>query len=258
MKSNQEKSKEYYSKLSSGKADKTTIAGRYSFDEGKEQYIVNDIILKLKLNEKVTFFDIGCGGGFVTESLIKYIVANNSSATLMDIDEIIDGIRENFITQTELDSPRLKLIKGYFPQDYKINELKFDRILLYSVLHYTDDPFMIVNEAVKLLNPNGELLLGDLPNISQKGRFLSSEKGKIFEAEYKKTTIENIPVYKDHCDFVSKMKSDPNYYSLIDDTFVYKIYQTYTQQGFDVFILPQPDQLPFSKTRHDILIRRHA
>ncbi len=257
MKSHIEKSKELYSKLAGNKTNKALIAGRYSFDEGKEQLIANDIISKLDLKKDITFFDIGCGGGIVTESLIKYLSELNAIITLMDISEVIDILNEDFISKSSLDVSHIQLMKGYFPSDYKIEHQRFDRILLYSVLHCTDNPFEVINEAVSLLNPYGKILLGDIPNINQKGRFLSSARGKIFEAEYKKTNVENIPVYKDHHDFADKMRADQNYYSLIDDELIYKIHRTYTQKGYDVFIIQQPEGLPFCKTRHDILICKH-
>jgi SAM-dependent methyltransferase len=175
----------------------------------------------------------------------------------MDVGEIIESINANVIPSIDLVESSFKLIKGYFPEDYLFDEQRFDRILLYSVLHYTDDPYMVIDKALTLLKPYGKLLLGDLPNINQKGRFLSSEKGKIFEAEYKKVPVNKLPVYKDHADFVNKMKADENYYSLLNDELIYKIQKSYTEQGYDVFILPQPNELPFSKTRHDILICKY-
>ena len=256
MTSNEEKNKELYVKMATGHANKTVIAGRYAFDEGKEQHIVDDMIAKLDFKKGSSFFDIGCGAGFVAESLIKKLSELDIVITLMDVAEIIDVLNNDFISKSPLRS-KVELVKGYFPGDFQLVGQKFDRISLYSVLHSTDNPFEIIEEAVKLLKPYGKILLGDLPNINRKGRFLSSEVGKIFEAGYKKTSIENIPVYNDHLDFVQKMNADPNYYSLIDDEFIYRIHETFTRQGLDVFILPQPDNLPFSKTRHDVLICKY-
>ena len=257
MKSSDEQSKEFYIKMATENANKTVIAGRYAFDEGKEQFIVEDIISKLDIKEKSSFFDIGCGAGYVAESLISYLHKLDVSLTMMDVAEVIDILDRDFIKGTKLSGLKVELLKGYFPGDYSLTGRKFDKILLYSVLHSVDDPLKIIEEAVKLLNPYGKLLLGDLPNISQKGRFLSSETGRIFDAEYKKISIKDLPVYKDHYDFVEKMNADPEYYSLIDDKFINNIYDVYTSKGYDVFILPQPHNLPFSKTRHDILISKY-
>ncbi|MEP6616489.1 MAG: methyltransferase domain-containing protein [Ginsengibacter sp.] len=256
MKSNAEKNKDLYISMAAGNANKTVIAGRYAFDEGKEQFIVDDIIAKLDFKQGSSFFDIGCGAGFVAESLIKTLYNLDIAITAMDVAEIIDVLNKGFITKASFPGLKMELLKGYYPGDYTSQE-KFDRILLYSVLHSTDNPFEIIEEAVRLLKPYGKILLGDLPNINRKGRFLASGEGRMFEANYRNTTVDKIPFYSDHHDFVQKMKDDQDYYSMIDDEFIDRIHKQYTNSGFDVFILPQPESLPFSKTRHDVLICKY-
>lgn len=255
MKSIQEKSREHFAKLALGKKDKTTISARYDFDAGKEKAIVDDIIYKLDLKPGQSFLDIGCGYGYVTETLLEYLTKHSLSITLMDIPEIIDVVEQDFIKGKY---NNIHLQKGLFPQDFDKDQSKgYDRVVLYSVLHYSDNPLAIINAAVKVLNPYGKLLLGDLPNINKKGRFLSSFEGKKFDAKYKNTTIDELPVYTDHFDFVSKMKSDPNYFSLIDDDFIKNVISTYLNKGYEVYILPQPETLCMCFTREDILICRY-
>ncbi len=255
MKTNQEKSREYFAKIALERNDKTTVAGRYAFDAGKEEAIVGDIIQKIDMQEKQSFLDIGCGFGFVVESLLKHATGQHSAVTLLDIPEVIDAVERELIAGKYRD---IRLLRGLFPKDFDKSQLKsFDRVLLYSVLHYSDDPLANVEAAVKLLNPYGKLLLGDLPNISKKGRFLSSSLGKRFEAKYRNTSIDQIPNYKDHLDYVSKMKSDPNYFSLIDDDFVRTVWKKYSKRGYEVYVLPQPANLPFCLTSEDILICRY-
>ena len=58
--------------------------------------------------------------------------------------------------------------------------VKYERILLYSVIHYTDQPKELIFSALAHLAPGGMLLIGDIPNISRKGRFLATEHGRIF------------------------------------------------------------------------------
>jgi SAM-dependent methyltransferase len=257
MKSNKDKLKHFYSNLARENANKTSIAGRYDFDGGKEQFIVDDVILKLDIREKSSFFDIGCGAGLVAKYLINYLHTLDVTLTMMDIEEIISVLEKDIIADTKLPDLKLQLLHGYFPEDYPLVGQKFDRILLYAVLYQVDNPMKIIQEAVELLKPYGKLLLGDLPNISRKGRFLSSEEGRIFDAAYKNMRLEDMPVYKNHHDFVEKTIADPKYYSLIDDQFINNVYQKYSNMGYDVFILPQPHNLPFSRTRHDVLICKY-
>jgi SAM-dependent methyltransferase len=255
MKSIQEKSREYFAKLVLDKKDKTTVAARYSFDSGKENTILKDIIYKLDFKTGQSFLDIGCGYGYLTEYILEYLTKQDLSITLMDIPEIIDAVEQDFIKEKH---KNIHLQKGLFPQDFE-KELSegYDRVLLYSVLHYSDDPLSLIEAAIKLLNPYGKLLLGDLPNISRKGRFLSSKKGREFEANYRQTTIDKLPLYENQFEFVSKMKADPNYYSLIDDNFIKNVITTYTNRGYDVYILPQPETLPMCYTREDMLICKY-
>ncbi|MEP6616490.1 MAG: class I SAM-dependent methyltransferase [Ginsengibacter sp.] len=247
-----EKNREIYRKLIRENANKTVIAGRYESDAGKEQFIVEDIIRKLDVKSGLTIFDIGCGAGLVAELLIKNFSGLNAQVSVMDTPELIDVLYSGFIKKDKY--LNVETYKGYFPLDFDFNGQKFDRILMYAMLFDIDDPFEMIEAATKLLTPNGKLLLGDLPNISQKGRFLSSVQGRIFDASYKNTIADDLPLYEDHHDFVCKMNEDPGYYSLIDDAFIEKVYRTYTKRGFDVFILPQPGTLPFNKSRHDVLI----
>ena len=254
--SHKKESKEdfFYSKIAQ-LGNKKIIAGRYEFDEHKEASILSDILLKIDVKPTQEILDIGCGASNLTHLLLQYFSNLDCQITINDINEIIEVLEKDFLVPSGLKN--VTKYKGFFPYDFKIENKLFDRILLYSVLHYSSTPEILVEEAVKLLNTNGILLLGDLPNISKKGKFLTSNKGKKFEANYKNVNIENLPHYNDHFDFVSQMKNDKNYYSLIDDSFIYEIYRKYTHLGYDVYILPQSDNLPFSYTRQDIIIRKY-
>lgn len=251
-----QKSREYYSNLALNKANRSAISGRYDIDKGKEPLIANDILTKLDLRKKQVLFDIGCGASPLTEILVKHLIDMEIQATFMDVDAVINVLTELPILKTGVGS-QFRVIKGYFPYDYREIGEVYDRILLYGVIQCTGNPFKIIREAVDILGPGGKLLVGDLPNISQKGRFLSSDSGAAFEAKYRNTSREHLPMYVDHHAYVHAMKNDPDYYSLIDDSFVRKVYDTFTNEGLDVFVMPQPEELPFGKTRHDILIRKY-
>ena len=253
-KTNKEKSKEIFTSYARNNTDKTTIAARNFQDMGVETEILDDIIYKIDLQTNQNFLDIGCGYGLLTEYLISKISDNNITATLIDLPEIITLIKKNI----EKDNKNLIFLEGYFPEVYNgVYEQMYDRILLYGVLHYSDDPYQMIDLIINLLKPYGRILLGDLPNISKKGRFLSSKNGILFESKYKNLSTEFLPKYKDHFDFENKMKSDNNYYSKIDDNFIFNIYKQYTDLGYDVYILPQNEKLPFCKTRVDLIISKY-
>jgi SAM-dependent methyltransferase len=129
-----------------------------------------------------------------------------------------------------------------------------DLILVYSVLHYTDEPEVFVDQAVSLLAEGGQLLLGDLPNVHKKGRFLTSSPGRQFEATYRGVNQADLPVYKDQFDYYDKCD---NQNKKINDDLIVRIINKYRGKGYDVYVLPQSKYLPFSYTREDLLICRH-
>lgn len=96
------------------------------------------------------------------------------------------------------------------------------------------------------------MLLGDLPNISKKSRFVNSESGR----EIAKNWAEQI---KDaggkHP--LEKMESDSQLITF-DDALVLDLIAFIRGKGFESFLLPQPLGLPFGGSREDILVVAHC
>jgi 2-polyprenyl-3-methyl-5-hydroxy-6-metoxy-1,4-benzoquinol methylase len=246
----------YYSELAQKTDNLTVASGRFLQDASKEKDIWEDIIFKLDLQPQDSILDIGCGFSNVSTNLARFACKNNSPLTLMDFPNVIDALTKHLeLTQV---TSKIKFIKGVFPEDFPKNTIKkeqFDKILTYSVVQCTNDPFNFIEKAIQFLKPNGKLLVGDLPNVNKKGRFLASKAGKAFDAAYKNKEIAEIPTYKSHREFVEKNGSTHNIE--INDMLIQKIIKKYRNKGYDVYILPQPIALPFSKTREDLVICRH-
>ena len=122
-----------------------------------------------------------------------------------------------------------------------------DVILCYSVLHYVlvDTAFFrFLDVSLSLLAPGGQMLIGDIPNISKRKRFFTSETGVRFHQEFMKTT--NLP----------KVTFNQIEHDQIDDTVVFALLQRARAQGFDAYVLPQNPKLPMANRREDILITR--
>ena len=174
---------------------------------------------------------------------------------LFDIPEVIDRLKSELRGNLNPISFSAGVFPAQIPEE--VQSQKYDLILLYSVIHYTEKSFEMIEAAVKLLAPGGKLLVGDIPNLSKKGRFLSSAFGRAFEASYKKTSLDQIPEYKDHKDFEEKNAKLSTAH--LNDEFILKTLSHFRNSGFNAYVLDQPSTLPFSYTREDILIGRpHA
>jgi len=228
----------------------TEIVGRLAKDSGKEGDIIKDIHRKMNFTSQKSLLDIGCGFGNLALHFIDYTKKNKIKLTLVDIDAVIERIESDHRFNTK----NVKMIKGTFPDSLfpEIKE-KYDYILVYSVLHYTDKPDIFIEKLVPLLRPGGIILIGDLPNINRMGRFQSTEYGRNFTAEYKGMLLSEIPLYKDHHEFYKSRKNELN--NLISDELIFNTINKYRDLGYDVWVVPQPDELPFCKSREDLLIK---
>ena len=122
-----------------------------------------------------------------------------------------------------------------------------DVVLIYSVLHYVyeDQPlFGFIDAALKLLAPGGEMLIGDIPNISKRKRFFDSDAGIDFHQAYTESRQVPTPQFN---------VLEPN---KIDDSVILSIIMHARAAGFDAYLLPQGCKLPMANRREDILIRR--
>lgn len=254
MESNQKRSNQLFVKFLTDSRDPVTTAGRYAFDKPRLKYIWKDILKKLDIKPHMSLFDIGCGYGKITANCIALAKEKSLKLSMMDIPEILKAVKEDYLRNKKV--ANIRFHSGFFPGDLPANfKQKFDRILIYSVLHYTDHPLSFIDSAVKLLKPEGKLLIGDIPNMNKKGRFLASVVGRRFDANYKKMPLSKMPKYKSHHDFLSQNKKNPA--RIVNDTLVLEIFKKYRNLGYDVFVESQPDTLPCCFTREDILICKH-
>jgi len=91
-----------------------------------------------------------------------------------------------------------------------------------------------------MLNPKGRLLLGDLPNISKRKRFISSDEGKKF--------VSNNVSDNEKVNYIVQDKER------MDDSVVMSILSRFRNFGYETYLLPQDNRLPFANRREDILI----
>lgn len=245
--------KSFYDEMVRESDNLAVTVGRSASDVEKSVFIWQDIKTKLRLRPNIKLLDIGCGYGEVTRYLLEEARKLDIELTLVDIPSVIDAIKMNF---KDLLPKSARLMSGFFPDDFPQltrDAEEFDCILCYSVVHCSDDPKTIITSAADILSPGGRLLVGDLPNIDKKGRFLSTDFGRHFEADYRGVSVDQIAEYSDHRDYVARgLRKEEN--RTIDDGFLIGLMSDYRDKGFNAFLTDQDERLPYSFTREDLLI----
>lgn len=214
-----------------------------SYRKNFEEKIFADILSKLtNLNaDNKCILDIGPGCSDLPTMLIDLCRAHKHKLMLVDNQEMLDLLpNDSFIEKIAAPYPNCpELITQY--------QGTVDIILCYSVLHYIliDTAFFrFLDASLSLLAPNGQMLIGDIPNISKRKRFFASETGVHFHRKFMKT--EDSPVVS-----FNQIEHDQ-----IDDSIVMLLLQRARAQGFDAYVLPQNPLLPMANRREDILITR--
>lgn len=218
-------------------------SGRYAFMEGLETEIVSDIKAKLNLNHTDEFLEIGFGSGIVLRALAGLVASANG----------ID--HPNFVKVFEAENPGVATLIGADFLDVELSRFgKFDKILIYSVLHCLgseEEVTTFLRRALSLLRPGGRALLGDLPNSSAKKRLLATRHGRSLEDSWRE-------LVKKKGGIQPKMRIKGNPLSLFDDKRILRIIREIREDGYEAYLVPQANGLPFSQTREDILvIARH-
>lgn len=162
-----------------------------SYRQGFESNIFADIQFKLSnlAADNKCIFDIGPGCSDLPKMLIDLCRERQHKLTLIDNKEMLDLLpNESFIEKVAALYPNChELITQYRGM--------VDVIVCYSVLHYVliDTAFFrFLDTSLSLLAPGGQMLIGDIPNISKRKRFFSSETGARFHQEFMKT--DDLPI----------------------------------------------------------------
>jgi len=214
-----------------------------SYREGKEALIFEEIVAKLPALDRKgkTVLDIGPGCSELPLMLIDLCRKHRHNLILVDSDEMLARLP---------DETFIKKIPGYYPRCPELFEEyndKIDVILSYSVLHYVfaeANTWEFLDLSLSLLTHGGDMLIGDIPNISKRRRFFSSPAGVKFHQEFTET--------KAHPEVVFNRVERGQ----IDDAVIMGLVMRARAQGCDAYVLPQRDDLPMANRREDILIRR--
>lgn len=215
-----------------------------SYREGKEELIFQDIVRKLpNLGRKgQTILDIGPGCSGPAFMLIELCRARGHQLILVDSAEMLGHLPNE---------PFIQKVAGKYPEEcaglLHDRRGKIDVIISYSVLHYIfaeTNLFDFLNKSLALLAEGGQMLLGDIPNISKRKRFFTSPAGIRFHQAF--TGTNEIP----------KMEFNSIDEGKIDDSVLLSLLLRARISGFDAYLLPQPEDLPMANRREDLLITK--
>src|SRR3712207_3111669 len=180
-----------------------------SYRAGHEAAIFSDIRAKLpRLAERgLTVLDIGPGCSDLPGMLIDLCREQGHRLYLVDSAEMLRRLPDaEFIAKRP----------GLFPKDrHAVADLvgQVNVMLCYSVLHYVfidANPFDFVDLAVELLAPGGELLIGDVPNVSKRRRFFASAAGVAYHRAFTGTdTAPDVRFNERSEEHTSELQSRP-------------------------------------------------
>jgi hypothetical protein len=122
---------------------------------------------------------------------------------------------------------------------------QIDAIICYSVLHYIfaeSNLFDFLDQSLALLADGGQMLIGDIPNVSKRKRFFSSPAGIQFHQAF--TGTAEIPKAEFNSIDQGKM----------DDSVLLSLLLRARNAGYDAYLLPQPADLPMANRREDLLL----
>lgn len=214
-----------------------------SYREGQEELIFRDIVQKLGAvsQEGKTLLEIGPGCSALPSMLVAKADAHGHRLVFVDSEEMLAHIPDG-----------ANIIKkpGRFPCDGEFHDSfaeKFDAILAYSVVQYAfaeGNIFDFLDKCLLLLAPGGEILFGDIPNVSMRKRFFDSAAGIATHQEFTGNSEHPEVVFN---------RPEPGQ---MDDSVVLALLARARAQGFHAWVLPQAGGITMASRREDLLIRR--
>ncbi len=220
--------------------DHTEVAGRYAFQAAAERRILRDVLNKLDLDADDALLEIGCGPGNLLIPLAHFV----RRAVGIDTAPCLQRLRDRVPL-----SRQIECAPGNF-MEIDLAGQSFDKILIYSVLHYLSSEQEVldfVDRALALCAPGGRLLLGDLPNRDRKARFAASSAGQTVAREWQAQVSQAGGHAFDDLPTDSRLVA-------IDDKLVLALMARARAAGHESYLLAQPPDLPFGGSREDILI----
>lgn len=214
-----------------------------SYRAGKEAAIWQDIVAKLPslLSPGKLVLDVGPGCSELPSMLIDLCREKGHTLLLVDSAEMLAQLP---------DEPFIEKHPGIYPRCPDLIERyreRVDVLLSYSVLHYVfteGNVWSFLDASLGLLAHGGEMLLGDIPNVSKRRRFFATPAGAAYHRAFTGRNEDPQVVF-------NQVEQ-----GAIDDAVIFGLLQRARSAGFDSHVVPQAPDLPMANRREDILIRR--
>lgn len=215
-----------------------------AYREGKEGAIFEDIVRKLpNLSQRdQTVLEVGPGCSGPAFMMIDWCRKHGHKLILVDSREMLDQLPNE---------PFIHKFPGHFPKEcdslLESYRGRINALVCYSVLHYLfleTNLFDFFDRSLTLLADAGEMLVGDIPNVSKRKRFFSSANGIRFHQGF--TGTNEAPAVQFNAVESGK----------IDDSILIGLVMRARSAGCDAYLLPQPPDLPMANRREDLFIKK--
>lgn len=214
-----------------------------SYRAGKEEAIFDDITSKLPAlaGRGKVVLDVGPGCSGLPFMLVELCRRQGHTLLLVDSAEMLARLP---------DEPFVRKFPAYYPRCEELFAeygAGVDVLLCYSVLHYVfaeSNLWDFLDASLGLLAAGGQMLLGDVPNVSKRRRFFSSAAGVEFHREFTRTETSPEVVF-------NRVERGQ-----IDDAVVLSLVARARAEGCDAYVVPQREDLPMANRREDILVRK--
>jgi cyclopropane fatty-acyl-phospholipid synthase-like methyltransferase len=233
---------EAYGRAAEVVEDLFVATGRYAFQADSRNFIVEDVLAKMRPARTDHLFEIGCGVGLLLIPLAQHF----AMAMGMDHESCIVRMKKSGIPAN------VELIAGRWPETHVSKD--FDCILVYSVLHYLSgrrsaDEF--IDRCLEILKPGGKLLLGDIPNMDSLRRYQTSRFGIEYGKKWNIMKSKSITQHRQFEDVFAKVRKIAPY---LTDDYIMKLISRLRRMGYEAYVMAQKQELPFSHSREDVLI----
>lgn len=213
------------------------------YREGKEVDIFVDMTRKMNsLNrENLVALEIGPGCSQLPVMLADLCASKQGAVHFVDSQEMLQQLP---------DAPHIHKWQGRYPETPELFEMlmgKVDSIIAYSVIQYVfaeGNLWDFIDRCLMLLNDGGEIFLGDIPNVTMRKRFFSSNEGIMLHKQF--TGRDELPNIQ-----FNQLET-----GRIDDSVVLAILSRARAEGYHAWIIPQGTVLPMANRREDILIQK--